>query len=135
MDNFYIRSLCGHDVFHLPAGAIKRRHLDLAKERLLHFEVVLILEDMAAGMVQLERMLHWAMPGKKDESQSFGKGDVSIQFTDAQKTILRERNALDLELYEFARERSRLITEAVGRADLSAFAEPHYDAVARTAQW
>ena len=33
-DNFYIRVLCGPDVYRLPAGAIRREHLEWAKARL-----------------------------------------------------------------------------------------------------
>ena len=32
-DNFYIRVLCGPDVYLLPAGAIRREHLEWAKAR------------------------------------------------------------------------------------------------------
>ena len=32
-DNFYIRVLCGPDVYLLPAGAIQREHLEWAKAR------------------------------------------------------------------------------------------------------
>ena len=31
-DNFYIRTLCGADVFFLPAGSVTREHLEKAKE-------------------------------------------------------------------------------------------------------
>ena len=71
---------------------------------------------------------------QEDEKVSFGAGDVTIQFSDAQRAALRKQNALDLELYEFARARSRLITEAVSRADPAGFAEPHYTETAKSRQ-
>jgi hypothetical protein len=103
VDNFYIRTLCGPDVFHLPFGSITRAHLELAKSRLAAFEAVLILEEYEAGLLQLELLLGWKRPAKKDAHRSFGSGDTSIRFSDDQRGILTERNQLDLELYVFAK--------------------------------
>ena len=120
VDNFYIRSLGGHDVFHLPAGAIDRTHLELAKRQLQHFEIVLILEELEQGVRQLEKILHWKAPDSRMESKSFGKGDTSIKFSEDQRQVLRESNALDVELYEYARDRSRAITAEVRNANFAA---------------
>ena len=120
VDNFYIRSLGGHDVFHLPAGAIDRTHLERAKRQLQHFEIVLILEELEQGMRQLKKILHWRAPGNHIESKSFGKGDTSIQFSEDQRQVMRESNALDVELYEYARDRSRAITAGLENAHFGA---------------
>ena len=114
VDNFYVRTLCGPGVFHAPVGSLTRAHLEEAKRRLLGFEALLILEEYDAGLVQLEHLLGWKRPQqKKDQHRSFGPGDVSITFSPAQRRVLEERNQLDVELYAFARERSRAITAAL----------------------
>ena len=113
VDNFYIRSLCGHEVFHLPAGSINRGHLDMAKERLHSFEIILILEELLLGTVQTERVLRWKPPSPDDAQRSWGRGDESIRFSDGQRAKLREKNALDVELYQYAILLSRNITAAV----------------------
>ena len=51
-----------------------------------------------------------------------------------QRAVLRKHNALDLELYEFARERSRQITGAVQQAQPGAFTEPHYAETSKSAE-
>jgi len=103
VDNFYIRTLCGPDVFHLPHGSITRAHLETAKRRLAAFEAVLILEEYEKGIVQLERLIGWKKPAKKDAHRSFGSGDTSIRFSDEERKVLTDRNRLDVELYEFAK--------------------------------
>ena len=102
VDNFYVRSLCGPDVFHLPVGTLTREHLAQAKQRLAAFEAVLILEEYDAGLAQLEHLLSWKRPPKKDAHRSFGSGDTTIAFTAPQRQILVDRNQLDIELFQFA---------------------------------
>jgi len=109
VDNFYIRTLCGPDVFHLPYGSITRAHLETAKRRLAAFEAVLILEEYEKGIVQLERLVGWKKPAKKDAHRSFGSGDTSIKFSDDQRKILVEHNQLDIELYDFAKVKCDLV--------------------------
>ena len=41
-NNYYIRSLLGYDVYTLPSGAIRRTHVEKAKQRLRAFDVILI---------------------------------------------------------------------------------------------
>jgi hypothetical protein len=53
--NFYVRTLGGPAVFHLPGGGLTRFHLVEAKRRLGAFEAVLILEDMTRGWCSSRR--------------------------------------------------------------------------------
>jgi hypothetical protein len=103
VDNFYVRSLAGPEVFHRSFGQVQRSDLEEAKRRLLLFEAVLILEEFEAGLVQLEQLLGWERPKSKgDFHRSFGSGDTSIAFSQEQRQILIEKNDLDLDLYAFA---------------------------------
>ena len=113
VDNFYVRSLCGPRVFHLPAGTLTDAHLADAKRRLGVFEALLILEEYELGLPQLEALLGWKRPkDKKDAHRSFGPGDSTIAFTPEQRRTLADRNRLDIELYAYAKRRSRAITAA-----------------------
>jgi hypothetical protein len=56
--------------------------------------------------VQLERLVGWKRATEaKDAHRSFGSGDTSITFSDDQRAVLRAANALDVELYAFAKVR------------------------------
>ena len=48
LSNLYTRSLAGRDAFHLPAAELTRDHLEIAKQRLAKFAVVLTLEELPA---------------------------------------------------------------------------------------
>ena len=114
VDNFYVRSLLGADVFHAPAASLTRAHLGEAAARLARFDVVLVLEEMDAGWPQLERLAGWpCVPTYDDSHRSFGKGDESVKFSRAQHDALVDANALDLTLYGFALNLSRAITAAL----------------------
>ncbi len=52
-DNFYIRILGGPDVYQLPAGGVRRRHLELAKKRLANFSVVMTHDGMSRHISQV----------------------------------------------------------------------------------
>ena len=56
-DNLYTRTLAGKDAFMLPAGAVTRAHLELAKARLSRFAIVIILEQFRQHNTQLEAVL------------------------------------------------------------------------------
>ena len=102
VDNFYVRSFAGREVFHRPAGGVTREDLEVAKRRLKRFEVVLILEHMAKGFLQMEKILGWEMPTERDSHRSFGSGDVTIRFSEAERRVLQQSNMLDAEFYDFA---------------------------------
>ena len=94
VDNFYVRSFAGYDVFHRPAGSISA---DLAvAEKHLKSGIILILEQMDRGLVQMEKLLGWKMPKSVDSHRSFGSGDVTIKFSAVQRRILREYNKIDV---------------------------------------
>ena len=117
-DNFYIRVLGGPDVYHLPAGAIQRKHLELAQARLANFSVVMIHENRTKHMHQLTRRLGWAKLkldcAQQEDNAHFPpelpwvreilceQGASENPFTDEQQEKLRRQNALDYELYCYA---------------------------------
>jgi len=114
VDNFYVRSFGGPEVFHRPKGGVTTSDFDEAKKRLLLFEVVLVLEEFKAGFVQIEQLLGWEAPiSEKEAHQNSGKGDSSIIFTTDQRQILVKKNRLDIDLYAFAVDRSRAISAAI----------------------
>ena len=114
VDNFYVRSLGGAAVFGKPSGTISEADYELAVRRLLQFQVILILEDLDDGFIQLERLAGWTKPArKKDSHRSFGSGDTTIRFSDEQRARLKEANALDVRLFDVAKRRSARITGAL----------------------
>ena len=112
VDNFYVRTLGGRDVFHRPAGALTRRDLEAAKATLERFDVVAVLEDMSWGLHELNAKWGWQDLPEPGDTSCTGKGcrkkvaDRSIErgppSTDT-IAALTAANALDLELYEWAR--------------------------------
>ena len=119
-DNFYIRVLCGPDVYLLPAGAIRREHLEWAKARLDQFSVVMTHENITRHARQLTSRFGWpklAMNcAQQEDSVHFREdlpwvreilcqhsGDIaSSPFTKNQMVRLKKQNALDYELYCYA---------------------------------
>ena len=115
VDNFYVRSFAGFDVFHRPAGSLTREDLEAAKRQLDNFEVVMTLEQMDQGLVQLRQLLGWKMPNTADSHRSFGSGDVTIKFSDAQRRVLQEKNALDVEFFGYAASLAKQRVAAIRR--------------------
>lgn len=88
VDNFYVRTLGGPEVFHKLVGTLTPSDLSYALQRLSYFEVILILEDFDAGVMQMEHLIGWKRPNKKkDEHRSFGSGDTSIKFSVEQRQV------------------------------------------------
>jgi hypothetical protein len=123
-DNYHVRVLCGAETFlRRPAGALTRVDLGIALARLELFEVVLILEELEAGKVQLERIVGWSSSSSSSSPWSRSgahappenkiKKSRKTLLTDTQRTFFREQNQLDLELYAAGVERSRGITASV----------------------
>lgn len=127
-DNFYIRVLCGPDVYLLPAGAIRREHLEWAKARLDQFSVVMTHENITRHARQLTSRLGWpklAMNCAQQEDSVHFQEDApwvreilcqhasdiaSSPFTNTQMALLKKQNALDYELYCYATALSDLRT-------------------------
>eukprot|EP00616_Rhizochromulina_sp_CCMP1243_P003477 CAMPEP_0118994036 /NCGR_PEP_ID=MMETSP1173-20130426/56125_1 /TAXON_ID=1034831 /ORGANISM="Rhizochromulina marina cf, Strain CCMP1243" /LENGTH=281 /DNA_ID=CAMNT_0006945297 /DNA_START=23 /DNA_END=868 /DNA_ORIENTATION=- len=112
VDNFYVRSLGGNEVYHRAAGGITRRDLDRARERLDAFEVVLILEKLDEQAFMLALALGWRLPESSLTRHSFGKGNSDRRFTARQLAELTDGNQLDVELYRYAVRRAEQL--AVG---------------------
>merc|ERR1712226_173119 len=64
-DNFATRTLGGH--YRVPFGHVNRTHLELAKQQLRKMHIVLIAEDFASHVGQLNVNLGWNLtkPGMK----------------------------------------------------------------------
>ena len=82
VDNFYVRSLLGGDVYEkTPPGQITAAHASQAIEVLSDFDAVLILENLDRGFDQLFHRLGWCRPNNAELRQSFGPGDETIHFS------------------------------------------------------
>ena len=106
-DNFYVRSLVGPDAFTLPAGSITREHLTKAKKRLAKYAAIIVLDSFDEQSAQLAHILGWRTLDLGDvanSKQSHGLGSAPPPFTDAQLAQLAEANALDYDLYCFAKQ-------------------------------
>ncbi|KAJ1452838.1 hypothetical protein M885DRAFT_619597 [Pelagophyceae sp. CCMP2097] len=103
VDNFYTRSLLGRQAFlRLGAGAVTMDHANAAMAVLARFDAVLILERLDDSLAQLYARLGWCEPAAHERRKSFGPGDASISFDEAQKRKLSQHNAPDLLLFDFA---------------------------------
>ncbi len=49
VDNYFIRSLLGEEVFHAPVGGITEDMLKLAKQVLVQFDLLMVLEQVGRG--------------------------------------------------------------------------------------
>ena len=124
VDNFYVRTLGGREAFHRPAGALTRRDLDAAKAVLEEFDVVVVLEDGERGWRELGTQWGWQHTPQAGERCAGGRCSrvpaaaggggghgsrtekpASPSLAPATVAALTAANALDLELYEWARER------------------------------
>lgn len=101
VDNYYIRMLCGSDVFHLPRGAIGPSHLEQAKNVLYAFNTLIILEEWNEQYGTLLRDMQWR--GGTHESlrnPSTAASKSKYFLTDAQAKILEHINRWDIRLYQ-----------------------------------
>ena len=93
MDNFYVRSLLGGDVYETtPPGQITAAHASQAIEVLSDFDAVLILENLDRGFDQLFHRLGWCRPNNAELRQSFGPGDETIHFSAEDRRKLARLN-------------------------------------------
>ena len=110
VDNFYVRSLLGADVYAgVGPGGVTARHAAAAMDALAAFDAVLILETLDASFQQLFRRLGWCEPPRDEMRQSFGKGDESIVFDADQTRRLVAANGPDAAVYAFAVELARTL--------------------------
>lgn len=97
-DNFFVRTLAGPDAFMLPAGAMTRQHLDIAKKRLARFTVIVPLDRFDDHSVQLSNGLGWNVTTVPSDGYNHNAHEVN-KFTDEQMAVLKKQNALDSELF------------------------------------
>jgi hypothetical protein len=99
VENDQTRMLSGRGAGELDAGVLGREALDEAKRNLESFLVVGLTERFDESFILLRRALAWKVP-------VYVTANVSTRPKPASATaleLIRERNQLDLELYEFAR--------------------------------
>lgn len=119
VDNFYVRSFLGGDVYEKTApGAITAHHAAQAIEVLARFDAVLILENLDRGFDQLFRRLGWCRPDAGELRQSFGPGDETIVFSASDRRELAALNAPDLSVYGFARDLAAALERDLPPADV-----------------
>lgn len=58
-DNYETRSFLGDVGFHLPAGSLTGRHLSLAQQQLLQYDVLLLLEAHATNDLTFKHAMGW----------------------------------------------------------------------------
>jgi len=112
LDNAFVRFLAGERgrVIDVPAGQVTRAMLDTAMERLEnHIRFFGVMERFDASMVLLRRTLGWPhcyyIKSKANDDRK--RADEVDRAT---IDLLRERNAMDLELYARANE---LLTDRI----------------------
>ena len=98
LENDQTRMLSGRGAGELDAGSLGRKALDEAKRNLERFLVVGLTERFDESFILIRRALGWKFP-------LYVTANVSTRPKPASETaveLIRERNQLDLELYEFA---------------------------------
>jgi Galactose-3-O-sulfotransferase len=93
------RMLSGRGAGELDAGSLGRKALDEAKRNLEKFLVVGLTERFDESFILIRRALGWKFPLYVAGNVSTGPKPASA----AALELIRERNQLDLELYEHAR--------------------------------
>eukprot|EP00403_Amphidinium_massartii_P009744 CAMPEP_0178423904 /NCGR_PEP_ID=MMETSP0689_2-20121128/27928_1 /TAXON_ID=160604 /ORGANISM="Amphidinium massartii, Strain CS-259" /LENGTH=670 /DNA_ID=CAMNT_0020045511 /DNA_START=30 /DNA_END=2039 /DNA_ORIENTATION=- len=100
-DNFYIRSLLGKDVYHLPFGEITKEHLERAKKVLEGFDLIFLKSDNLLD--ELHSLMGWACHASRRMGQS---DDYSTLLHDSwsqhQWEEVKKQNSLDLALFKHA---------------------------------
>lgn len=111
-DNFATRVLAG--AYAQPPCSINFSHLDAAKSQLRRMDVLTILEHLGEHLPQLQDIFHWnvtsVQPGKIVNRKPKRYVNNSTEFTPPEMQFLKEVNAIDLALYEFAIELARTMT-------------------------
>jgi hypothetical protein len=106
-DNTQIRYLAAEhgEIINVPNGEVTRDMLERAKQHIKdHFTLVGLSEQFDASMVLLRRRLGW-------RSVAYGRSNVTRQrqhkdeLPESTLDLIRERNSLDIELYNWAVER------------------------------
>jgi len=110
-DNFLVRSLAGPDAFRKPAGSLGRAELRQAKQALLQFDAVMVLDEFDEHSVQLSQFERWSnlvLLHSNARKEHWGDNP----FTDEQMATIVAANKLDAEFYCFAKALAAARTEA-----------------------
>jgi Galactose-3-O-sulfotransferase len=99
IENDQTRMLSGRGAGELEAGILGREALDEAKRNLERFLVVGLTERFDESFVMIRRALGWKLPLYLTKNVSTRPKPASATAVE----LIRERNQLDLELYDYAR--------------------------------
>jgi len=109
-NNYFIRTLLGASVFTLPFGSITSAHLEEAKRVLEGFDVLLIVDENNATLLETDVRATLGLEVSKNTSpgevQKKGSPDSFIQslrWTSTDWDLVDAANALDSELWQHAK--------------------------------
>jgi hypothetical protein len=117
--NLMVRTLNGPAVMALPIRALKSEHLQIAKDRLRRFDVVLAAPTLYTDIIQMKNLAGWEFQEQRQvytRNSGAGKRTTNTNMTQELGRLLVEHNQLDQELYEFGVELARARTAAVFHA-------------------
>jgi len=126
-NNFFIRSLLGRDVYTLPFGSVTPAHLDMAKRVLEGFDVLLVGESHRPASLVTDIAARLGLQAGEHRTFRTGKTDdykQNLNWTQADWDALRAANALDMELWQHAKN--------LDLVDASVFAHPAFPSVSAT---
>jgi hypothetical protein len=112
VENDQTRMLAGRGAGELDAGSLGRDALDEAKRNLEKFLVVGLTERFDESFILVRRALGWRFPLYATANVA----DRPKSASEAAIEVIRRRNQLDLELYDFARERFSAEVERGGES-------------------
>jgi hypothetical protein len=126
-NNYFIRSLLGEDVFLLPFGSITPAHLSEAKRVLEGFDVLLTMDEANSSLMdsQLHSTLGWSVSDKRIRGGSTAAFVDALNWSSADWESLKAANALDQELWQYAK--------ALNLLDSRVFFHPAFSKV--SAKW
>lgn len=113
MDNFMVRALTSLRNIHVPFGGVTREMLGEARAHLESIAALGITEEFGASLAYFGRLLGWP-PVPEPRSNTTAKRLKRDELSPGELGVIREHNALDIELYAYARRlfRARLDGEA-----------------------
>jgi hypothetical protein len=121
VDNFYVRTFAGEDVFLKPLHALSDLDLERAKAVLANFAVVLVLERLNdRDVIQLSQLLGWSITSVKPHQANIknissfpgnSANQKQFELSERQRKILRDTNSLDMALYHHTDKVAAAISE------------------------
>lgn len=102
VNNYYVRSLLGEQTYSQDLGSLNQVHLDAARLVVLQLDMVITLEDPDLNNLIFKYGLGWEHTFEHVHArESTQKRHASSQLRDELAELI-QRNALDLELYQYA---------------------------------